>query len=57
MAEKPTAAADAQNAASRALAEAAAQAEERRLDEAPEGGRYVVAGQTVDAQGQPIKGK
>ncbi len=57
MAEKPTARNDEENETSRALAQAAEDAAARRLDEAPDGGRYEVAGQIVDAHGAPLKGK
>ena len=42
---------------SRALAEAAVEAEERKADETEPGGRYMVAGEMVDAAGNPVKAK
>lgn len=42
---------------SRALAEAADEAEQRKADETVPGGRYIVGGEMVDAEGQPVKGK
>ncbi len=57
MAEKPTARNDEENEVSRALARAAEDAAARRLDEMPDGPRYEVAGQIVDANGVPVKGK
>lgn len=46
---------DAQNEASRALADAAEEAAARRMDETEDGGRYLVNDQLVDANGEPIK--
>lgn len=40
---------------SEALAKAAAEAEARQADEAPDGPRYLVGGELVDADGQPVK--
>lgn len=42
---------------SRGLAEAAAEAEARQADELPEGGYYIVDGQKVDGNGNPVKAK
>ncbi len=41
---------------SRALVEASAEAERQKLDETVPGGRFVVNGQTVSANGEPVKG-
>lgn len=41
----------------RALAEAAEEAEARQADEMPDGGKFMVDGELVDANGEPIKGK
>lgn len=41
----------------RALAEAAEEAEARQADEMPDGGRFMVDGALVDADGQPVKDK
>lgn len=41
----------------RQIAEAKADAAEMTMDVAPAGGRYVVNGETVDANGQPVKDK
>lgn len=38
------------------IAESKRQASEQRLDEGPEGGRYEVGDQMVDANGDPRKG-
>lgn len=43
-----------QNRAMAELAKAQQEAEERQADEAPEGGRFIVDGQLVDAEGNPI---
>lgn len=40
----------------RALAEAAQEAEARQADETVEGGRFMVDGVMVDAEGKPVKG-
>jgi hypothetical protein len=41
----------------RELAEAAEEAEARQADETVEGGRFMVDGEMVDAEGKPIKDK
>jgi hypothetical protein len=41
----------------RALAEAAEEAEARQADETVPGGRYIVDGVLVDAEGKPLKSK
>lgn len=42
---------------SKALAEAAVEAEKRQADECDPGGRYMVGGELVDAEGKPVKDK
>lgn len=53
MADKPMQETEAQRT-SRALAEAANEAEARQADECEPGGRYMVNGEMVDAEGRPI---
>lgn len=40
---------------SRATAEAQKEADAANLDEAPEGGRYVMGDTVVDSEGKPVK--
>lgn len=40
---------------SKALAEAAEEAEQRKADETVPGGRYMVGDQLVNAEGKPVK--
>lgn len=49
--------ADQMNEAARAQEAARAEAEERRADELPDGGRFIVDGQLVNAAGKPYDGK
>jgi hypothetical protein len=53
MPQKPMQETEAQRT-SRALAEAANEAEERQADETEPGGVYIVNGEKVDAEGKPI---